>query len=390
MDNVGVFQNVQIKNDVLKFQLVHSHVSYANTLRRIILCEVPTVGFRAEILKDGSTSDIKIERNTTAMSNEMLAHRIGLLPVHASPVDWDPDRYVFKLNIENTGPNPLDVYASDIDVYEVVDGEQTRIPNTRFFKKNALTGETCLIALLKPSVANQTPEAISFTAKATVGIGKENMRYSTVSQCAYSYTRDTNEEKQKQLFIKWLDSHKKINFIELESDNERLSMYKREFETMEAARCYVMNSKGEPSSFDFTIETVGVHNPYDIVADALRILVKRCYAYGAIDKGDLPDNIKIQPTKKEAKGYDIYFQAEDHTLGNLLTTWMDENILDPTGNTDGTVSYCGYCVPHPLRDEMLMTIVAKDILIARKAIAVAAAQCSKMFSTWRTEWSTLK
>lgn len=388
MDNVKVFQNAQTKNDVLKFQLVNTHVSYANTLRRIILCEVPTVGFRAEILKDGSTSDIKIEKNTTAMSNEMLAHRIGLLPVHASPVDWDPDRYVFKLDVENTSNEIRDVYASDIEVYELIDGTPTPVDNAKFFKKNRLTNDTCLIATLKPNLANQTPETIAFTAKATVGIGKENMRYSTVSQCSYSYTRDNNQAKQEQLFIKWLDNHKKINSADL--DSERLATYKREFETMEAARCYVMNTKGEPSSFDFTVETVGVHSPYDIVADALRILVKRCYAYAAVDKGDLPDNIKIQPTKKEAKGYDIYFQNEDHTLGNLLTTWMDENILDPSGTKEGTISYCGYCIPHPLRDEMLMTIVASDINITRKAIAVAAGQCSKMFSTWKTEWSSMQ
>jgi DNA-directed RNA polymerase I and III subunit RPAC1 len=363
-------------------------VSYANTLRRIILCEVPTVGFRAEILKDGSTSDIKIEKNTTAMSNEMLAHRIGLLPVHASPVDWDPDRYIFKLDVENKSNSVKDVFASDIEVYELIDGTPTPVDNAKFFKKNLYTNDTCLIATLKPNLANQTPETIAFTAKATVGIGKENMRYSTVSQCSYSYTRDNSEAKEEQLFIKWLDSHKKINSVDL--DSERLATYKREFETMEVARCYVMNAKGEPSSFDFTVETVGVHSPYDIVADALRILVKRCYAYAAIDKGDLPDSVKIQPTKKEAKGYDIYFQNEDHTLGNLLTTWMDENILDPTASKEGTISYCGYCIPHPLRDEMLMTIVANDINITRKAISVAAGQCSKMFSTWSTEWSLMQ
>ena len=57
------FRNFTYGNKTtLKFQLVNTHVSYANTLRRIILTEVPSVGFRAEILKDGSTSDIKITK----------------------------------------------------------------------------------------------------------------------------------------------------------------------------------------------------------------------------------------------------------------------------------------------------------------------------------------
>ena len=96
------FKNIQYDGkDTLKFQLVNTHVTYANTLRRIILTEVPSVAFRAEIQKSGSTSDIKIEKNTTAMSNEMLAHRIGLVPIHANPKEWDSERYSFELNVEN-------------------------------------------------------------------------------------------------------------------------------------------------------------------------------------------------------------------------------------------------------------------------------------------------
>ena len=107
-----------------------------------------------------------------------------------------------------------------------------------------------------------------------------------------------------------------------------------------------------------------------------------------LDKGELPDNVKIQPTKKEARGFDIYFQHEDHTLGNLLTTWMDENIIDPHGLKENHITFCGYCVPHPLRDEMLMTVLAKDDIICRKAIAAAAMNCGKMFGAWREKLMT--
>jgi DNA-directed RNA polymerase subunit L len=104
----------------------------------------------------------------------------------------------------------------------------------------------------------------------------------------------------------------------------------------------------------------------------------------------LPENVKLQPTKKEARGFDIYFQHEDHTLGNLLSTYIDENLLDPNGLKEGTVSYCGYCVPHPLRDEMLMTILAKDDLVCRKVLATAAASCAKMFANWRERFIASK
>jgi DNA-directed RNA polymerase subunit L len=156
----------------------------------------------------------------------------------------------------------------------------------------------------------------------------------------------------------------------------------REFNTMEAQRCYVTDSKGEPNSFDFVVESIGVFDPFDILIEALRVIEKKCYIYAAIDK-DIPENVKIQPTKKEARGFDIYFQNEDHTLGNLLTSWMDENILDPNSVAENSITFCGYCVPHPLRDEMMMTIIAKDDLVCRKAISAAAMNCGKMFASWR-------
>jgi len=387
MNSPFKFQNLRYEDKVyLTFQLVNTHVSYVNTLRRVIISEVPSVGFRAEIKSDGSTSDIVIEKNTTPMSNEMLAHRIGLLLIHANPASWNPDDYVFKLNVKNESNDFMDVNASDFEVYKRVDGNLQLVPNNTFFHPNAVSHETALLAVLKPKVTNE--EAVSLTAKATVGIGRENARFNPTCQCSYAYTPDDNPDRIKEKFNEWLDRHKKVNSADLEKDLERKAMFEREYKTMEIARCYKENTKGEPYSFDFMIETVGVFDPYDIVMEAIKVCEQKCLLYSTVDKGTLPDNIKIQPTKKEAKGFDIYFQHEDHTLGNLISTWIDENILDPT-KADG-IQFCAYCIPHPLRDEMLMTILCKDEVTARKAIALAATNLTKMFSNWKSEWAKMK
>ena len=81
----SVFKNLtQPSKTMIKFQLAPTDVAYANVLRRIILTEVESVAFRSHILEDGSTSDIKVSKNSTPMSNEMLAHRIGLIPNRSS------------------------------------------------------------------------------------------------------------------------------------------------------------------------------------------------------------------------------------------------------------------------------------------------------------------
>jgi DNA-directed RNA polymerase alpha subunit len=78
----SVFQNLeQVDEKTLKFTMSPVVVTYANTLRRAVQTEVEVLGFRADMLEDGSTADVKILKNTTPMSNEMLADRVGLLPI---------------------------------------------------------------------------------------------------------------------------------------------------------------------------------------------------------------------------------------------------------------------------------------------------------------------
>ena len=98
---------------VLRFQLAPTHVSYANTLRRAMITDVETVGFVADITDTGSTSNVTIHANSTPMSNEMLAHRIGLIPIHVSnPNEWNPDEYTFKLNVKNDSTILINLYIT--------------------------------------------------------------------------------------------------------------------------------------------------------------------------------------------------------------------------------------------------------------------------------------
>jgi hypothetical protein len=216
-----LFQNVRYEDKTyLTFQIVNTSVSYINTLRRVIISEVPSVGFCAEISKNGSTSDIDIEKNTTSMSNEMLAHRIGLVPVHANPSTWDPDKYVFKCNIENKSNSFMDVKVSDIEVFMKRDDTLDKVPNVQFFHPNPITRDTALLAVLKPKIGTANPEQLSFTAKATVGVGRQNTRFNPTSQCSYAYTRDEDPDRIKEHFIEWLDRHKKVDYSELLKDTE--------------------------------------------------------------------------------------------------------------------------------------------------------------------------
>jgi len=374
--------------NVLRFRLDPTVVGYANTLRRTIITDVETVAFRADINEQGLTSDVSITKNSTPMSNEMLAHRIGLLPIHVkAPLQWEADKYSFSLNVVNDSTEPMDVVAADIQVSRIngPEEEPTLLAGKEFFHPDPVTHDTALIAVLKGRVGKQEPEALSFTAKATIGTGRENAAFMPVtSRCAYGYSRDDDPERKKEIYTNWLNKHKKVNPTELDSNPTRKAELEREFETMEVQRCYKVDERGEPYSFDFIVESVGVLDPKYSVARALDILQAKVLKYSSIDSGDLPDGLKVRPADARMKGFDFTFQKEDHTMGNLLQTWMEANLMD-----SGEITFVGYKVPHPLRDEMVLRVgveSGKDT-DARAAVAKAARACAQMFKSWAAQWA---
>ena len=368
----NIFTNLSKNVNVIRFTLSPSNVSYANTLRRAIITEVETVAFRSDIKEDGTTTDVKVHKNSTPMSNEMLAHRLGLIPVHVKdPLNWVPENYTFKLDVTNDSSDLLDVVASDIKVYKDrgPEEEPLLVPSVEFFHPDPVTHDTCLIAVLKGRTGAQEPESLSFTASASVGSGRENAAFMPVtSRCSYGYTLDESPERRKENFTAWLQKSKKVTPSELDSNPTRKGEMEREFATMEQQRCFLIDATGEPYSYDFIVESVGVLTPVYCVARALEVLQAKLTRYASIDVGDLPEGVKVQPADAQMKGFDFMFQHEDHTLG---------------------VTFVGYKVPHPLRDEMLLRIGVADgmELTARAALGKAARGCAAMFKDWLAQWS---
>jgi DNA-directed RNA polymerase subunit L/DNA-directed RNA polymerase alpha subunit len=373
------------------FRVKGIHVTMANTLRRAILTLTPSVGFRTEPYEK---SDVVVKTNTTPLVNDMIVHRVGMIPIYADPLTFDPARYEFVLDKENNTKELMDVRAADFKVFmrnpENPLEAPTEVPAAQFFPADPITGDTCLITRLRPQWNPTAPnERISLKAKASVSTGAENIRWCPVSQCSYEYTRDNNPEHIKAVFDKWLVTNKKI--VDPSSlDETRRGELEREFNTMEIQRCYFTNEKGDPNDFTFFVESIGVIPIPEIVKAAIAACEGLVDKYKDLD-GVLAPNVRVQQGDSRFPTVDVIFQNESHSLGNLLETYIVENHID--GGDEPKATYVGYKVPHPLRPEMFVRVgVTVDDTETQKQsvrliIATACRKLKEQFRQLQGQWS---
>ena len=89
--------------------------SIVNSIRRVILSSIPTVGFRTEM----DNTDIKIIKNTTSLHNEFLLHRISMIPLYIDPSTYKRN-YLFKLTVENDSTKPITkITCNDFEIFPI-------------------------------------------------------------------------------------------------------------------------------------------------------------------------------------------------------------------------------------------------------------------------------
>jgi DNA-directed RNA polymerase subunit L len=326
----------------------------------------------------------------------MIAHRIGMIPILADVTTFEPGLYEFVIDKENNTKTMMDVCASDIQVFKKNPDAPleapVRIPTEEFFPPDPITGDTCLITRLRPQWNPSSPnERIVLKARASISTGEENIRWSPVSQCSYEYTRDENPDNIEETFVNWLKNNKKITDVAT-LPAERKEELKREFNTMEIQRCYLKNDKGEPNDFTFFVESIGTQPIAQIVHAGIVSCISKVNTYATVDSA-LPSNVTLLPGDARFPCYDVYFKNENHTLGNLLETFIIENHVD--GSAEPRITYAGYKVPHPLRPEMFVRIgILSDdpevrIQTTRLVIANACRDLKEYFHKLERSWKDI-
>ena len=329
-----------VKDDELKFRLINVDVSIANSLRRVILSEIPIIVFR---VSPNDKNKCNITANTCGLNNEIVKHRLSCIPIHIKDVEEFPYKnYIVEVNVSNNTNTTIYVTTKDFIVKDLVLGKP--LPQDKIheiFPPNDFTGDFIDFVRLKPRVAEEIqPKTLKFTCEFDIGTAKEDGAYNVVSTCSYGNTIDeaTQEAKLQQLKQKWKDEGKKESEINFEAENWKLLEGKRIF---------------KKDSFDFVIETIGIYTNDEVIILACKILLDNLHNIDTlIDK----DQIEIKLSENTMKNcYDIILENYDYTIGKVI-----EYLLNYKFYKTGMLTFCGFKMLHPHDSYSIIRVAYKE------------------------------
>jgi len=266
---------VSISHDYIEFYLLNADLSFANSLRRIIMAEVPIMAIDL----------VEIKANTSPLFDEFLAHRLGLIPLESTDVG--------SFNYSKKGCDCL-YYCDKCSVTFVLKvkcQEDNMLVTTDHilpikdsgFRVNPVKMEgddPIIIAKLKKN------QELDMQMIAIKGTGREHSKWSPVCTVILKQEADIElskskmdllSEKQKKEFVDSCpskvykyDDHKRSVEVKNPKDCVYCEECIKKLESFKVEKGVRIQAKKD--RFLFKVETTGALKPEEIVISALNVL----------------------------------------------------------------------------------------------------------------------
>ena len=264
--------------DTIEFYLTETDLSFANSLRRIILAEVPTMAIDM----------VSVQANTSPLFDEFIAHRLGLIPLVSNNIDkyeyslkctckegCEKCKVDFKINVKCTDEK-MNVTSEDI----IPLNPNCPVVPVKYDKP-------IVIAKLKKN------QVLNMTMTAKKGIGKEHAKWSPVSCCILQQVPEI-EFVDKGDFIEKLDISQRQDFVnscpkgvfKIDNENGNIEIKKLmdctfceecklKIEELGGTPRNVIKIQPKPKNFYFIVESTGALLPEKIVLEAFKSLKEK-------------------------------------------------------------------------------------------------------------------
>lgn len=340
----------------VSLQFKNFNVSLVNSIRRILLSEIPNIAFKK----------VTVINNTTLVHNEFIKHRINLIPIFREKnfkfhSFWNNDLQkreykfeenaivpIFKLKKEKNKnesylQNKIEViYSNDFKIYN----NKEKLENNEYFKKDLFTGDYIKIMILK----NEN-EILDLESKPEIGFAYEHSGYSPIGNVSYSYERESNviiDKIKKQKFDQINIERKQKGLKEFEKNGKQHQQFNKSFNILDSDRIYKKNEIGECNIINMNIESIGVIEPLQAFIDSLYVLklkIQDLVEYSFKDY-KLINNSKFELKSNKKGEITILMFNENHTLGNLINDYLTKFKF----NDEDIIEYNNYKLVHPLED----------------------------------------
>ena len=351
-----------IGNDHLTFELKNLDLSFVNSVERILLSNIPAVGFNVRPLE---SSQFKVYKNNSPFENEFITHRIGCIPIHLNADTFDPLEYSFIINKENASKDYLPVTAEDIQVFKLSENRNlTKEQVRKIFPADPLTGGFVPITKIIPWEDKTLDKPVFHCeGRAIVSTASVNASFSNVSVVAHSFKIDPEyyQQKFKEYMKEEFAEHKRINqllkktdpeFVEEEMTKTEEEM-KKKFDLLEAERCFYRNLDEDPFWFDMIVESVGIHSPLTLVEKGLEIMINKVNMFKGYLENPIDKQLEITKGYNSMdRAYCIRVYNENETLGNLIASHLRKFYIDETQQ----LSIVGFNRAHPLEKSILIYV----------------------------------
>lgn len=237
---------LQKEEDKISFLLEDSTEAFANALRRIMIAEVPVFAI----------DEVMVFENTSCLYDEMIAHRLGLIPLKTtiSGIDLTLKNEKSKVTFRIDKQGPGMVYTSDI---------------------------VCSDATVKPAYDTipilplNEGESLTLEAEAILGTGQQHSKFQAVTIAAYHHLPKIEVSKDCDSCEKCVKRCPKkcltLKYGKPAFTDENLCTLCKT--CAEVCPKNAIEISPRRDTFSFNVETTGALDPEEIVKAAADILI---------------------------------------------------------------------------------------------------------------------
>ena len=258
-------KNIELKGNKGVIKIEDTNVYFVNTLRRIMLSELPKLAI----------DDVIIYDNTSPLFDEIITHRLGLIPI---PTDLQLLTFRKDCKCKGKGcPSCTVRYTLSKEEEGVVYSGDLQPEHESFAIKEGKI----------PIVEFSKDQRIILEVEAVLGMARNHAKWQTV--LAPTYMMDVSIEVDKKRIDEVKDFIKELpkDFVELKAN--KLEM--KDITKLPVLESYIdkaevdfITIKRDPTKITFSFETDGSLNAKDALKESVNILTKKYDEFGKLLK----------------------------------------------------------------------------------------------------------